>query len=64
MVLKAAQLTASNGMVCFLSDDATMRLAFSEIVERNFPSANTWNFDSNIGPLVLTDARGNPNWME
>lgn len=62
--IKAAQLTAKGGMFCFLSEDETMRQAFEELVVRNFPSANIWNFQTNVGSLVMTDARGNPDWME
>lgn len=64
IVIKAARLTALNGLVCFFSDDENMRDAFSDVVERNFPMSSVWSFDSNVGKLVVTDARGNPAWME
>lgn len=64
MVIKATQLTAVNGLVCFLSDTDEIRDAFIDIVERNFPTASVWSLKSNVGILVVTNARGNPSWME
>lgn len=64
LVLKAARLTCVGGLICFLSDDDDMRNAFLEAVERNFPLSSTWSLDSNIGKTIVTNARGNPSWME
>lgn len=60
VVVAAAQLSASGGLVCFFSEDQTLRDGFEEIVKQDYPTAQVWPVPTNVGPLVMTDARGNP----
>lgn len=71
LVIKAAQLSRkpegsrdSEGLVCFFSEDETLRNAFGEIVENSYPLADVWSLQSNLGPVVVTNAKGNPGWMD
>lgn len=63
LVTKAVQLAGETGLVCFFSDDDGLRKGFAEIVEQNYPTAECWPLKSNIGPLVITNAHGNPSWQ-
>lgn len=63
-VLKAARLIDVQGLVCFFSEEDGMRAAFSDIIERNFPAADVWNFESTVGKMVVTNAHGLPTWVD
>lgn len=54
----------SRGLVCFFSDQPTLRNVFREVIESCWINANVWESNSNIGQVVLTDAAGSPNWMD
>ena len=60
LVRCAALLCASGGLVCFFSEDDSLREGFVSLVELQYPKANVWAVSSNIGPLVMTDASGYP----
>jgi hypothetical protein len=60
LVRSAALLTVTGGVICFFSEDETLRDGFATIVEQQFPKANVWPVRSNVGPLVMTDANGYP----
>lgn len=64
LVTAAVQLTAAGGLVCFFSEDEGLRAGFHEIVEKNYPTAQSWNCKSNVGPVVITDAKGNPAYQD
>lgn len=64
LVTRAAQIVATGGLVCFFSDDEVLRGGFVEVVEARYPTADVWALNSNIGPLVVTNACGNPGGME
>jgi hypothetical protein len=64
LVTAAVQLIAPRGLVCFFSEDEGLRAGFNEIVEKNYPTAQTWTCKSNVGPLVMTDAKGNPSYQD
>lgn len=71
LIIRAAQMsrksrgkTDTEGLVCFFSEDEGLRAAFVEIVEKNYPTATVWALQSNVGPVLLTDAKGNPGWMD
>lgn len=64
LVTKAVQLAGESGLVCFFSDDDGLRDGFVQIVESNYPMAECWPLKSNIGPLVITNAHGNPSWQD
>jgi hypothetical protein len=64
LVSKVARLVARGGLVCFFSDDQDLREAFSKLVELDYPTANVWNFETNVGPVVVSDTRGNPVWVD
>lgn len=64
LVTAAVQLAGARGLVCFFSDDEGLRAGFNEIVEKNYPTAQLWSFRSNAGPLVVTDAKGNPSYQD
>lgn len=63
MVARCVRL-ADGGLTCFFSDQPMLRQAFRDIVESCWLNANVWDTGSNIGPVVLTDASGNPSWMD
>ncbi len=60
LVTKAAQLTRTGGLICFFSDDEGLRKGFAEVVTNEYPGADVWSANSNVGPLVMTDANGIP----
>jgi hypothetical protein len=64
LVTAAVQLAARGGIVCFFSDDEGLRAGFNEIVEKNYPTAQSWTCKSNVGPVVMTDAKGNPAYQD
>ena len=64
VVTAAVQLCAARGLVCFFSDDEGLRAGFNEIVEKNYPTAQSWTCKSNVGPVVMTDAKGNPAYQD
>jgi hypothetical protein len=63
-VTAAVTLTHRDGLVCFFSEGEGLRDAFVEIVEQNWPTANVWLCDSNVGPIVMTDAKGAPSYLD
>lgn len=64
LVTKAVQLAGETGLVCFFSDDEGLRAGFAEIVEKNYPTAQCWPLKSNIGPVMITNAHGNPSYQD
>lgn len=64
LVLKAAQLNKLGGVICFFSEDDVLREGFTKFVGIEYPAAAVWSVYSNVGPLVMTDANGNPVGME
>jgi hypothetical protein len=64
LVTAAVQLAGDRGLVCFFSDDEGLRAGFNEIVEKNYPTAQLWACKSNVGPVVMTDAKGNPAYQD
>jgi hypothetical protein len=64
LVTKAVQLAGNTGLVCFFSDDDGLREGFVEILEKNYPECEIWPLKSNVGPLVLTNAHGNPSYQD
>lgn len=60
LVRCAALLTATGGVVCFLSEEDSLRDSFVGMVEEHYPTANVWSCRSNVGHVVMTDAHGYP----
>lgn len=64
LIIKAAQMLSQTGLICFFSDDKGMREAFVEIVEKNYHTSDVWMLNSNVGPVIVTNAKGNPGWSD
>lgn len=62
LVLKAIRLVAPGGLVCFFSDQPGLREGFRRTVEENFPTADVWDLQSNVGDVVVANAQGTPTW--
>ncbi len=55
---KAVSLLSAGGLLCFFTDNEELRGMFCEAVEGLWPTAETWTFKSNVGPVVVTNAAG------
>lgn len=63
LVMRAVNLTSAQGIVCFFTESEELQAAFIEIVENNWPTADVWICHSNVGPVCMTNARGNTKWQ-
>ena len=63
IVTRAVILLKDDGLMCFMSDHGGLRYAFAEIIESNYPEAGVWEFESNLGTLVVTNAKGASRWL-
>jgi hypothetical protein len=64
LVDNAVKLSGENGLVCFFSDCDALREGFIDVIEQNYPGADVWSLESNVGPVVMTNAAGNPSWQD
>jgi hypothetical protein len=64
LVESAVTLAGADGLVVFFSEEETLRAEFSKMVQVTWPLANVWDFKSNVGPMVVTDAHGVPRFRE
>lgn len=57
-LLKAVGLLAGGGLLCFFSEEEGLRAAFIEAIAAIWPQADVWISETNIGPVVMTNANG------
>jgi hypothetical protein len=55
---KAISMLRPGGLTSFFTENDELRDCFVETVESLWPFAETWKFVSNVGPVVVTTARG------
>lgn len=53
---KIVSVLDPSGLLCFIGEDEAQRAAFAESIGDLYPQADIWLAESNMGPVVMTNA--------
>lgn len=57
-------VSMNRGLLCFFVGSGLEEEGTVDYIFRNHPWADVWTFDTNVGRVVVTSAKGAPEWVD